>query len=68
VPEPGEVLLEGLGLRQAADPLTPARFELLAGPPGGHDVTFVPVAGDTRRVGRIEFEEPATVTPRRRDR
>ncbi len=68
VPEPGEVLLEGLGLRQAADPLTPARFELLADPPGGHGVTFVPVAGETREAGRIEFEEPATVTPRPRDR
>ncbi|HYH58715.1 MAG TPA: hypothetical protein VD790_05800 [Thermoleophilaceae bacterium] len=68
VSEPGDVVLEGLGLRQTADPLTPARFELLADPPGSHAVAFVPVAGDRRRAGRIEFEEPATVTQRRRDR
>jgi hypothetical protein len=68
VPEPGDVVLEGLGLRQTADPLTPARFELLAEPPGRHGVAFVPVAGDRRQAGRIEFEEPATVTQRRRDR
>ena len=63
VPEPGDVVLDGLGLRQSADQLTPARFDLLAEPPGRYDVTFVPVDGERRLAGRIEFGQPATVTP-----
>ena len=68
VPKAGDVVLEGLGPRQTADPLTPARFELLASPPGRHAVTFVPVDGPRRVVGRLVFVDAATVTPRRRDR
>ncbi len=68
VPAPGEVLLEDLGLRQPADPLTPARFTLLAEPRGRHDVIFAPVSGERRVVGRLAFVEPLTVTPRRRGR
>lgn len=40
VDEPGEVELGGLGLTAPADPLTPARFELLASGPGSHPVRF----------------------------
>jgi hypothetical protein len=68
VPGPGDVVLEGLGLRQTADPLTSARFELLAEPAGRYAVGFVPVDGERRTVGRLVFAEPVTVTPRRRDR
>jgi hypothetical protein len=68
VPGPGDVVIDGLGLRQPADALSPARFELLAQPPGRYDVAFLPVSGGRRTVGRLHFAEPATVTPRRRDR
>jgi hypothetical protein len=66
--EPGDVILEGLGLRQTADPLSPAHFELLASPRGNHAVTFVPLEGKSRVVGRLSFAEAPAVKPRRRDR
>jgi hypothetical protein len=68
VREPGDVVIDTLGLRQTADPLSPARFELLAEPPGRYAVAFVPLGGARRVVGRLVFAERATVTPRRRDR
>ena len=46
VAEPGEVTLEGLGLVASAEPLTPARFELLGRRPGRHRVRFTAAAGD----------------------
>ena len=55
VPEPGDIALDGLGLRQSADPLSPARFQLLAKPIGRYSVLFLPTGGDPRLVGRIEF-------------
>ena len=68
VPRPGDVTLEGLGLRQSADPLTPARFDLLAPQRGRQAVAFVPVSGRARVVGRLLFAEPATVRPPSRGR
>jgi hypothetical protein len=68
VPKPGDVVVYGLGLRQSADELTPARFAVLAEPRGRYPVNFVPVDGEPRVVGRLAFVEPATVTPRRPDR
>ena len=68
VREAGDVVIPGLGLRQTADPLAPARFDLLASPPGRHAVAFVPLRGDRRVIGRLAFVEPATVTPRPLDR
>jgi hypothetical protein len=68
VPEAGDVVIDDLGLRQTADPLSPARFDLLASPPGHHAVAFVPLRGGRRVIGRLAFVEPVTVTPRRRDR
>jgi len=68
VREPGDVVLEGLGLRQTAEPRTPAHFELLASPRGRQAVVFVPVRGRRRVVGLLAFVEPVTVTPRRRGR
>jgi hypothetical protein len=64
VPEPGDVVLEALGLRQTAVPLSPAHFDLLASPPGRHSIDFVPVTGGRRVAGWLEFVEPATVTRR----
>ena len=66
VPEPGDVILEGL--RQSADSLTPARFDLVAQRPGRHPVVFQPIQGDRRVVAHLAFEDPQTVTPRPRDR
>ena len=54
VPEPGTVELVGLGLSSAAEPLTPARFDLLIEDPGVHAVRFTPAADGLPRVlGRI---------------
>ena len=68
VREPGDVVIDDLGLRQSADPHFPAHFELLASPPGAHYVGFVPALDRRRVIGQLDFVEPATVTPRRRDR
>jgi hypothetical protein len=54
VPEPGEVELAGLGLTGAANPLTPARFELLPEQPGRHAVIFDPAgAAGPGRAGTL---------------
>ena len=68
VREAGDVVLQGLGFRQTADPHSPARFYLLASPKGRYDVAFEPVLGGKRVIGQLAFVEPATVTQRRRDR
>ena len=68
VRRPGDVVLHSLGLRQSADPLAPARFELLAEPPGSHPVTLVPLEGQERVLGRLVFADRATVTRRLRGR
>jgi hypothetical protein len=67
VPRPGEVELEGLGLRASADRLTPARFDLTAQPAGRYAVVFHPARGGERVAGRLEFaEKPRLRQPRRR--
>jgi hypothetical protein len=54
VTEPGEVVLEGLGLVAAAEPLTPARFEVLQSRPARHRVRFTPAGSDeARTVGTL---------------
>jgi hypothetical protein len=52
VEQPGQVELAGLGLTAAAEPLTPARFELLALKSGRYEVLYTP-AGElaSRRAG-----------------
>jgi hypothetical protein len=62
VPRPGDVVVDRLGLRQSADPLTPARFAALARPPGRHAIGFAPVRGERSVVGELEFVEAASVT------
>ena len=64
VPGPGEVVLDGLGLRQPADPLSPAHFDLLARPEGRYAVVFFPVSGDAKLVGRLEFVRGAAARRR----
>jgi hypothetical protein len=63
-----EVEIEGMGLLQSAEPLSPARFDLLATPAGGHDVVVHPVSGGSRRVARLAFEERARVRLREGER
>jgi hypothetical protein len=49
---PGEVELSGLGLSLAAEPLTPARFDVLASQPGRYAVRFTPASqGSARTIG-----------------
>ena len=68
VPDPGDVVVEDLGLRGSADPLAPATFALLAQPSGRHPVVFIPVDGERRVVGQLVFVDPMTVTPPQRGR
>ena len=53
VPTPGEVELEGLGLNAFADPLTPARFDVLERRPGRYEVRFTPVQGGEPRTAGV---------------
>jgi hypothetical protein len=46
VDEPGLVEVPELGLSAPADPLTPARFELLVSDPGRVELAFTPAAAD----------------------
>jgi hypothetical protein len=54
VVEPGQVSIPDLGLTSAADPLTPARFDVLVTSPGRYAIDFTPSEGDeTRRAGTL---------------
>jgi hypothetical protein len=54
VDEAGSVEIPGLGLSAAADAVTPARFDLLAGDPGRYELLFTPADGDTAEpAGRL---------------
>jgi hypothetical protein len=46
VDEPGQVEIPELGLNGTADPLTPARFELLVSDPGRYEIDFTPADSD----------------------
>jgi hypothetical protein len=46
VEEPGMVEIPDLGVSAPADPLTPARFELLVPDPDGFEVTFLASGGE----------------------
>lgn len=45
VDEPGSVDIPGMGLSAPADPVTPARFDVLESKPGRYELLFTP-AGD----------------------
>ena len=52
VAKPGQVEVPGLGLTAAAEPLTPARLDVLTPKGGRFDVLYTPAAGAaSRRVG-----------------
>jgi len=53
--EPGQVSVDGLGLLAYADPLAPARLDVLTTVPDRYEVTFKPTAGGQRRtVGYLQ--------------
>ena len=56
VARPGRVDLVGLGLTAPAEPLTPARFDVLEKRPGSYEVRFSGAgdAGEGRSVGVLE--------------
>jgi hypothetical protein len=68
VPEPGDVTIPAVGLRQSGDPHAPARFDLLAPASGRYAVVFEPVRGPARTVARVAFTEPGAVRRRARGR
>jgi hypothetical protein len=47
VTEAGNVRIPGLGLSAPAEPLTPARFDILATDAGRYELVFAPAAGET---------------------
>jgi hypothetical protein len=49
VDEPGLVEIPDLGLSSPADPLTPARFDVLVSRPGTHPIVFTPVSEDAAK-------------------
>ena len=49
VPTPGQVELPELGLSAPAEPLTPARFEILVEDRGSYRVDFLPAGGSEAR-------------------
>lgn len=56
VSRPGQVELRGLGLTATAEPATPARFDVLGGDAGRHEVRFTPASGArTRTVGVLRI-------------
>ena len=60
VDEPGQVTIGGLGLTAAAEPLTPARFDVLASDEGRYPVRFTPATGsEGELVGRLDVRPAA---------
>ena len=59
VEQAGQVAIRDLGLSAAAEPLTPARFDLLTGTTGRHAITFLPAAdeGAVQRIGTLVVDE-----------
>jgi hypothetical protein len=44
VPAPGQVSIDDLGMTDAAEPTTPASFDVLTSNPGRYAITFMPAA------------------------
>lgn len=49
VDEPGQVEIPMLGLSGSAEPLTPARFDVLPPDEGDYELVFTPASGDEAR-------------------
>jgi hypothetical protein len=50
VEEPGQVAIPDLGMGAAAEPLTPARFDVLTRETGRHPIEFEPAGADDAQV------------------
>jgi hypothetical protein len=60
VEEAGQVDISGLGMSATAEPLTPARFEVLTSATGRYPITFEPAGGDAQsRAGTLVVARPA---------
>jgi hypothetical protein len=46
VPEPGQVSIDALGMTDAAEPTTPAEFDVFAPTPGRYPIVFQPAGSD----------------------
>jgi hypothetical protein len=59
VEQPGQVEIADLGLSAAAEPLTPARFDVLTRATGRHPITFMPAADEaaSQRIGTLVVVE-----------
>ena len=59
---PGQVEIPGLGLSATADPVTPARFDVLEERPGSYPILFAPAgadqATDAQRAGTLVIKAP----------
>jgi hypothetical protein len=55
VDEAGQVTIDGLGMSAVAEPLTPARFDVLTQVTGRHPITFAPAGTEDseQRVGTL---------------
>jgi hypothetical protein len=49
VPEPGQVSIDALGMTDAAEPTTPAEFDVFAPTPGRYPIVFQP-AGSNQQI------------------
>jgi hypothetical protein len=59
VEEPGQVDISGLVMSATAEPLTPARFEVLTSASGRYPITLQPAAGDAAwKLGTLIVAEP----------
>ena len=59
VEEPGSVDIPGMGLSAAANPHTPARFDVLASRPGRYQLLFTPAGGNpSEPAGRLVVTSP----------
>jgi hypothetical protein len=59
VDRPGQAVIPGLGLSAPAEPLTPARFDVLVTRPGRYEVQFVPVDETPDvKAGTLVVKEP----------
>jgi hypothetical protein len=59
---PGQVDIEGLGVTGSAEPLTPARFDVLPAEPGRYEVRFTPAASSRSQVvGTLKVKQEATL-------
>ena len=60
---PGQVVIPELGLSASADPVTPARFDVLETRPGSYPILFAPAgddqAAEPQRAGTLVIRAPA---------